>query len=186
MNVLFPNTLRRSQSVTLSSSILQEDLYFMSLNDWSYLPPLLAKPQDNYEFELHKDGLNLLPAYFENGKFPFVQQQSHDIPIYLPSIEKAVSRLLDFENFHCLSNEKFPKSKSLDILIDEIGEQIFDDAASKFCSTFIDDDINALFANISADDMQKVWRQFLVNIDIATIYSESNGSNDFEKSLLDI
>ncbi|KAF0453647.1 hypothetical protein F8M41_001700 [Gigaspora margarita] len=50
----------------------------------------------------------------------------------------------------------------------------------------LSDDINALFANISADDVRKVWHQFLVNIDIATIHSESNGSNDFEKSLLDV
>ncbi|CAG8846275.1 8107_t:CDS:2, partial [Gigaspora margarita] len=41
--------------VTLSSSILQEDLYFMSLNDWSYSPPFSTEPQEDYEFELHKD-----------------------------------------------------------------------------------------------------------------------------------
>ncbi|CAG8829303.1 40762_t:CDS:2, partial [Gigaspora margarita] len=76
--------------------------------------------------------------------------------------------------------------KFLKILVLEIGEQIFDDAVSKFHSTFIEwrhilwtkinklftnlqtrtksDDINALFVNISANDV----------------------SNDFEKSLLDI
>ncbi|CAG8847719.1 43472_t:CDS:2, partial [Gigaspora margarita] len=67
--------------------------------------------------------------------------------------------------------------KFLKILVPEIGEQIFDNAALKFRSTFIEwwhilwtkinklftnlqtraksDDINALFANISADDVRK-------------------------------
>ncbi|KAF0381787.1 hypothetical protein F8M41_012054, partial [Gigaspora margarita] len=166
MNVLFLNTSRRSRSVTPSSSILQEDLYFTSLDDWSYLPPLSAEPRDDYEFELHKD------------EYP----------------DSLISGI-----FHCSSNEKFPKSRSLDILIDgneefpkwvaelfrnelhalfircrnlddaksnaiikkflkilvpEIGEQIFDDAASKFRSTFIEwrhilwTKINKLFTNL--------------------------------------
>ncbi|CAG8781310.1 6473_t:CDS:1, partial [Gigaspora rosea] len=35
-------------------------------------------------------------------------------------------------------------------------------------------------------DVQKVWHQFLVNIDIEAIHGESNGSNDFELSLLNV
>ncbi|CAG8809515.1 16904_t:CDS:2, partial [Racocetra fulgida] len=86
--------------------------------------------------------------------------------------------------------------------------QNFDDAASKFCSTFIEwhhvlwnkiirlyeelqiraksDDIQAIFAKINADDIEKVWHQFLINIDIAAIRDESNGSNNFERLLLDV
>ncbi|CAG8844328.1 26455_t:CDS:1, partial [Gigaspora margarita] len=91
MNVLFPNTLRRSRSVTPLSSILQEDLYFTNFDDWSYLPPLLAEPRDDHEFELLKDGLNLPPAYFENGKFPFVQQRSHDVPMSFTKYGRSVA-----------------------------------------------------------------------------------------------
>ncbi|CAG8856916.1 12183_t:CDS:1, partial [Gigaspora margarita] len=91
MNVLFLNTSRRSRSVTPSSLILQEDLYFTSLDDWSYSPSLLAEPRDDYEFELHKDGLNLPLAYFENGKFLFVQRRSHDVPMSFTKYGRSVT-----------------------------------------------------------------------------------------------
>ncbi|CAG8842862.1 1843_t:CDS:1, partial [Racocetra persica] len=48
------------------------------------------------------------------------------------------------------------------------------------------DNITILFATINANNVEKVWHQFLVNIDIAAIHDESKGSNDFEKLLLDV
>ncbi|CAG8855958.1 26537_t:CDS:1, partial [Gigaspora margarita] len=87
----FPNTSRRSRSVTLSSLILQEDLYFTNLDAWSYLLLLSAEPQDDYEFELHKNGLNLLLAYFRNGKFPFVQQRSHNVPMSFTKYGRSIT-----------------------------------------------------------------------------------------------
>ncbi|CAG8854246.1 45520_t:CDS:2, partial [Gigaspora margarita] len=68
MNVLFLNTSRRSRSVTPSN-----------------------KPRDNYKFELYKDRLNLLLAYFKNKKFPFVQQRSHDVPILFTKYERSIT-----------------------------------------------------------------------------------------------
>ncbi|KAF0482716.1 hypothetical protein F8M41_023380 [Gigaspora margarita] len=99
--------------------------------------------------------------------------------------------------------------KFLKFLVPEMGEQIFEDAASKLRSNFIEwrhtlwnrisklfvelqkraksnDDLNKLFAKVTANDVQRVWQQFLVNIDIPAIRNEHNDSNKFENLLLDM
>ncbi|CAG8845390.1 43950_t:CDS:1, partial [Gigaspora margarita] len=78
LNVLFPNTTRRSRSSTPS---LPENFSFEDFEDWSYSPPSSAEARDNYENELLKDGLNLPRAYFENGNFPCVPRRAHDVPV---------------------------------------------------------------------------------------------------------
>ncbi|CAG8852590.1 14292_t:CDS:1, partial [Gigaspora margarita] len=49
------------------------------------------KPRDDYKFELHKDGLNLLLVYFKNRKFPFVQQRSHDVPMLFTKYGRSIT-----------------------------------------------------------------------------------------------
>ncbi|CAG8807658.1 43799_t:CDS:2 [Gigaspora margarita] len=71
------------------------------------------------------------------------------------------------------------------------GEQIFEDAASKLHSNFIEwchtlwNRISKLFVELQKR-AKRVWQQFLVNIDIPAIRNEHNDSNKFENLLLDI
>ncbi|CAG8668933.1 7454_t:CDS:1, partial [Scutellospora calospora] len=46
--------------------------------------------------------------------------------------------------------------------------------------------IDKIFATITARDVQKVWQQFLVNINIPAIRDDSTVSNNYEKLLTDI
>ncbi|RIB12063.1 hypothetical protein C2G38_2201709 [Gigaspora rosea] len=219
MTVIFPNTSRRSRSVTpiLSRSSSAENLKFsaesfkfLALDDWSS-PLASVEPRDDYEFELHRDGLNLPLAYYENRRFPFVPRCSHDVPASFTKHGKPITstKLCDdyaaykefpkwvaelFQNeLHALfircRNLDDAKSnaiikKFIKILVSEIGDQDFDDAASKFWAKSYE--INDLFANLTADDVQKEWHQFLVNIDIEAIHGKSNSSNDFELLLLNV
>ncbi|CAG8853983.1 4612_t:CDS:2, partial [Gigaspora margarita] len=73
----------------------------------SYLLPLSAEPQNDYEFELHKDSLNLSLAYFENGKFPFVQRQSHNIPISFTKYGRSVTSANLYADY--AAHKEFPK-----------------------------------------------------------------------------
>ncbi|CAG8565392.1 7536_t:CDS:1, partial [Gigaspora rosea] len=99
MTVIFPNTSKRSRSVTpiLPQSSSAENLKFSAesfkfsaLDDWSSLPASV-EPRDDYEFELHRDGLNLPLAYYENVRFPFVPRRSHDIPALFTKNGKPVT-----------------------------------------------------------------------------------------------
>ncbi|CAG8787845.1 16652_t:CDS:1, partial [Cetraspora pellucida] len=47
-------------------------------------------------------------------------------------------------------------------------------------------EINKIFAAMTARDVQKVWQQFLININIPAICEESTIINNFEKLLSDV
>ncbi|CAG8812534.1 4788_t:CDS:2, partial [Cetraspora pellucida] len=49
-----------------------------------------------------------------------------------------------------------------------------------------DDEIDKIFATMTARDVQKVWQQFLVNINIPAIREDSTIANNFEKLLSDV
>ncbi|CAG8458538.1 6387_t:CDS:2, partial [Scutellospora calospora] len=55
---------------------------------------------------------------------------------------------------------------------------------SKICKK--GNEIDKIFATITARDIQKVWQQFLVNINIPAIRDDSTISNNFEKLLTDV
>ncbi|CAG8638125.1 6710_t:CDS:2, partial [Scutellospora calospora] len=192
MAVLSLNTTRRSRS---STPTLPDNFFFEDMDDWSYSPPRPTEARDNYESEILKDGLNLPQVYFEDGKFPSVPRRAHDVPASFTKHGRTMSSK-EICNYYTI-NKEFPRwindlfrgemhalfircrnlddpktngiiKKFLKILVPEIGEQNFDDAALKFRSTFIE------------------WRHFLVNINIPAIREESTISNNFEKLLTDV
>ncbi|CAG8815252.1 22545_t:CDS:2, partial [Cetraspora pellucida] len=160
--------------------------------DWSYSPPHPVVARDSYEAKILKDRLNLPSNYYENGNFPSVPRHAHDV---------LASNLDDSKSNGIIK-------KFLKILVLEIGEQNFDDAASKFCFTFIEwqhvlwmrinklfedlqrrvknDEIDKIFAAMTVRDVQKVWQQFLININIPAICEDSTIANNFKKLLSDV
>ncbi|CAG8770553.1 17752_t:CDS:2, partial [Cetraspora pellucida] len=191
--------------------------------------------RDTYKAEILKDGLNLLPNYYEDGNFPSVPWHAHNILVSFIKNGRNMSSKQLYE-YYAINNE-FPKwindlfrgelhalfiqcrnlddsksnaviKKFLKILVPEIDDQNFDDAASRFHSIFIEcrhvlwtrinklfedlqrraksNEINKIFAAMTARNVQKVWQQFLVNINISAICEKSTITNNFEKLLSDV
>src|SRR5689334_17883827 len=80
MSVIFLTTSRRSRSATPTTLTLPDDFVFDDMENWALTPPPPTVPRDNYEIEIHKDGLNLPITYFDNGNFPYVVRQASDVP----------------------------------------------------------------------------------------------------------
>ncbi|CAG8674299.1 7771_t:CDS:1, partial [Cetraspora pellucida] len=80
MSIIFLTTLRQSRLVTPTIPTLPDDFVFDDIENWALTPPPPTVPRDNYEIEIHEDGLNLPITYFNNGNFSYVAQQASDVP----------------------------------------------------------------------------------------------------------
>ncbi|CAG8627872.1 17892_t:CDS:2, partial [Cetraspora pellucida] len=142
-----------------------ENFYFDELEDWSYSPlhPVVAR--DSYEAEIFKDRLNLPPDYYEDENFPSVLCCAHDVPAsFIKNRRNMSSRQLC--EYYAVNNDE--------------DQQIVRGFAEK------SEKIDKIFAAIMVRDVQKVWQQFLVNINIPAIYEDSTIANNFEKLLSDV
>ncbi|CAG8753847.1 14072_t:CDS:2, partial [Cetraspora pellucida] len=107
------------------------------VEDWSYSPSCPVEARDTYEAEILKDRLNLLPNYYEDGNFSSVLHRAYDVPASFTKDGRNISFRQLCENLDDSKSNAVIK-KFLKILVPEIGDQNFDDAASKFHSIFIE------------------------------------------------
>ncbi|CAG8801156.1 7810_t:CDS:2, partial [Cetraspora pellucida] len=199
MAVLFPNTSRRSRS---STPTLPENFYFEEIEDWSYSPPHPVEARDTYEAEILKDGLNLPPNYYKDGNFPSVPRRAHNVPASFIKKGRNMSSKQLCE-YYAINNEF---SKWINDLFRGELHALFircrnlDDSKSNAHQNFVPPLLNGgMFfgqgltnclricrEEQKARDVQKVWQQFLVNINIPAIREESTITNNFEKLLSDV